>query len=42
LGLSFEALEKAITSIFSKKGQDLVDLNLKALAAGKNYAVKRT
>jgi len=42
LGLSFKALEKAITSIFSKKSQDLVDLNLKALAAGKNYAIKRT
>jgi len=39
LGLSYEALEKAITSIFSKKGQDLVDLNLKALAAGKKFAV---
>ncbi len=39
LGLSYESLEKAITSIFSKKGQDLVDLNLKALAAGKNSAV---
>ncbi len=42
LGLRFESLEKAIESIFSKKGKDLINLNLKALAAGKNYAIKRT
>ena len=42
LGLSYESLEKAIETIFSKKGKDIVDLNLKALAAGKNYAVRRT
>jgi indolepyruvate ferredoxin oxidoreductase beta subunit len=42
LGLSFEALEKAIESIFAKKGKDIVNLNLKALTAGKNYAIKRT
>jgi len=42
LGLSFESLEKAIESVFAKKGKDMVNLNLKALAAGKNYAVRRT
>lgn len=42
LGISFESLEKAIESIFSKKGKDIIDLNLKALSAGKNYADKRT
>lgn len=42
LGLSFESLEKAIESIFAKKGKDMVNLNLKALAAGKNYADRRT
>ncbi|MFK5856496.1 MAG: indolepyruvate oxidoreductase subunit beta [Bacteroidota bacterium] len=42
LGISFESLEKAIESIFEKKGKDIVSLNLKALSAGKNYAVKRT
>ncbi len=42
LGISYEALEDAIKSIFSKKGDEMVALNLKALAAGKNYAVKRT
>ncbi len=42
LGLKFESLEKAIESVFAKKGNDMVNLNLKALAAGKNYAVRRT
>lgn len=42
LGINFESLEKAIESIFSKKGQDIINLNLKALSAGKNYADKRT
>lgn len=42
LGVKFESLEKAIESIFAKKGKDMVNLNLKALSAGKNYADKRT
>lgn len=42
LGLKFESLEQAIKTIFAKKGEDMINLNLKALAAGKNYAVKRT
>lgn len=42
LGLSYESLENAIRTIFAKKGEDMINLNLKALAAGKNYAVKRT
>ncbi len=42
LGINFESLERAIESIFSKKGQDIINLNLKALSAGKNYADKRT
>lgn len=42
LGINFESLEKAIRSIFAKKGQDIINLNLKALSAGKNYADKRT
>jgi indolepyruvate ferredoxin oxidoreductase, beta subunit len=42
LGINYESLEKAIKSIFSKKGKDIIDLNLKALDAGKNYADKRT
>lgn len=42
LGLKYESLEKAIKQIFAKKGEDMINLNLKALAAGNNYAVKRT
>ena len=42
LGLSYESLEQAIKTVFAKKGTDMVNLNLKALAAGKNYAVRRT
>lgn len=42
LGLKYESLELAIKKIFAKKGEDMINLNLKALAAGKNYAVKRT
>lgn len=42
LGINFESLEKAIGSIFAKKGQDIINLNLSALSAGKNYADKRT
>ena len=40
--INFESLEKAIGSIFAKKGQDIINLNLSALSAGKNYADKRT
>ena len=41
LGLSYESLEKAIDSIFAKKGKELVEMNLNALAAGKDAAIKR-
>lgn len=42
LGLRYESLEKSIETIFAKKGDDMVELNIKALAAGKNYAIRRT
>lgn len=42
LELKYESLEKAIKFMFSKKGKDLVELNLKALKAGREYAEKRT
>jgi len=42
LDLKYESLEKAITTIFSKKGDDIVQLNLKALKAGRNYADEQT
>ncbi len=42
LGLKYESLEQAIRQIFAKKGEDMINLNLKALEAGVEYAVKRT
>jgi indolepyruvate ferredoxin oxidoreductase beta subunit len=42
IGLKYESLENAIKTIFAKKGDEIIELNLKALAAGKNYATKRT
>ena len=42
LGLKYESLEKAVNNIFAAKGKDIVDLNLKALNAGKRYAEKNT
>lgn len=42
LDLKYESLEKAIEIMFSKKGKDMVTLNLKALKAGREYAEKRT
>jgi indolepyruvate ferredoxin oxidoreductase, beta subunit len=38
LGMAYEKLEDAIRFIFRKKGQDVIDLNLKALMAGWNFA----
>ncbi len=40
LGLKYSSLESAIRQIFSKKSNDLVQLNLKALKAGKDFAEK--
>ncbi len=42
MGLKYESLENAIKTIFANKGEDIINMNLKALAAGKNYATKRT
>jgi indolepyruvate ferredoxin oxidoreductase, beta subunit len=38
LGLEYDKLKDAIRFFFGKKGQDLVDLNLKALEAGREFA----
>lgn len=38
LGISFDAIENAVKKIFASKGQDIVDQNLKALAAGRTFA----
>jgi indolepyruvate ferredoxin oxidoreductase beta subunit len=38
LGMAYEKLEEAIRFIFQKKGDTIIDLNLKALKAGRNFA----
>ncbi|MEI7981641.1 MAG: indolepyruvate oxidoreductase subunit beta [Bacteroidota bacterium] len=38
LGMSYEKLEDAIRVIFGKKGENVVELNLKALKAGRIFA----
>ncbi len=38
LGLKYASLENAIRQLFGKKGEELVDLNLKALKAGRDFA----
>jgi len=38
LGLQYNSLEKAIEQLFSKKGSDMVQLNLNALNAGRTFA----
>jgi indolepyruvate ferredoxin oxidoreductase, beta subunit len=39
LGINYMELEKAVKEIFISKGQEIVDYNLKALAAGKEFAM---
>ena len=39
LGISMEKVEEAIAHIFGKKGQDVVELNIKAVKAGYEVAV---
>jgi indolepyruvate ferredoxin oxidoreductase beta subunit len=38
LGLSFESLENAVRDIFRRKGDEVIQLNLEALRAGKKFA----
>jgi indolepyruvate ferredoxin oxidoreductase, beta subunit len=39
LGIKYEELQKAVKEIFIGKGQEIVEQNLKALAAGKEFAM---
>jgi indolepyruvate ferredoxin oxidoreductase beta subunit len=39
LGIKYEELENAVKNIFKSKGQEIVDQNLQALAAGKVFAM---
>ncbi len=41
MGIQYESFTDAIKSVFSKKGEDIVKLNLKTLRAGRQYAEKR-
>ena len=38
IGIDYHKLEEGIRNIFGRKGEDIVNMNLKALAAGKNAA----
>lgn len=40
LGISSEKIEESIREIFQRKGQEIIEMNLKALAAGKEIAEK--
>jgi indolepyruvate ferredoxin oxidoreductase beta subunit len=40
IGLKYESLEQAIRNIFGKKGEELINMNLKALKLGYDYAKK--
>jgi len=42
LGISYETLEKAIRSIFRSKGEAVVELNINALKAGRDFAEKNS
>lgn len=41
LGISYEDVQESIREIFRKKGEAIVEMNLKALAAGKEIAEQR-
>jgi len=40
LGMDFESLEAAVEYVFKSKGEEVVNLNLKALRAGNEFAVQ--
>ena len=41
IGIDFEKLETGIRSIFGRKGEEVVETNLKALKAGQEYSIKQ-
>lgn len=41
LGISYEELQNAIRAIFSRKGEDVININLQALEAGYDVATKK-
>ncbi|MFN8241860.1 MAG: indolepyruvate oxidoreductase subunit beta [Bacteroidales bacterium] len=40
VGMPFESLENAIKSLFARKGEEIINLNIKALRAGREIAGK--
>ena len=40
LGIDYVKIQDSIREIFQRKGDDIVEMNLKALAAGKDIAEK--
>ena len=40
IGMPFASLENAVRKLFGKKGEDIVELNLKALRAGRDISSK--
>ena len=40
IDLPLKSLEEAIRSIFARKGEEMVAVNLKAFHAGRSFAVK--
>ena len=41
LGISYEKMQEGIRDIFARKGEAIVEMNIKALAAGKEFAESR-
>lgn len=41
LGIEYEAFERAIQNIFGRKGEEIVNINLQALGAGKNETLNQ-
>lgn len=40
IDMSFESIENAIRKLFGRKGEEVVEYNLKALSAGRKFSVK--
>ena len=40
IDMSFESLENAIRNLFGRKGEEIVEVNLKALRAGREFSIK--
>ena len=40
LGIEYDKIQESIRDIFTRKGEEIVEMNLKALAAGKEIAEK--